>query len=178
MVRTGDGRTDIPVTYISTSYHLYNRFLCLKHLYIVPPSQCLLYSCKTPECGCGRRADKSTRPIGPDAQALLESSGFDLIQNPEDAAPSREWVLENLRNPDVHGVCIMHPHKSDRVDQEFLDACNPNIKVVSTMSVGFGTSISPFVESLGGFGLIPRSHRRRRCKQERDQDRTYPRCTR
>ncbi|KAK1926720.1 hypothetical protein DB88DRAFT_178414 [Papiliotrema laurentii] len=78
-----------------------------------------------------------TRPIGPDATAILEQSGFNLIMNPEDAAPTREWVLGHLANPDVHGVCIMHPHKSDRVDEEFLNACNPNLKVISTMSVGY-----------------------------------------
>jgi len=47
-------------------------------------------------------------------------------------------VLQNLANPEVYGACIMHPHKSDRVDEEFVNACNPNFKVVSTCSVGYG----------------------------------------
>lgn len=32
----------------------------------------------------------------------------------------------------------MHPHKSDKVDEEFVNACNSNFKVVSTCSVGYG----------------------------------------
>jgi glyoxylate/hydroxypyruvate reductase len=86
------------------------------------------------------RLTPSTRPIGAEASEILESSGFDLIRNTEDAEPTREWVLKHLANPDVYGVCIMHPHKSDRVDDEFLAACNPNLKVISTCSVGFGES--------------------------------------
>ena len=69
---------------------------------------------------------------------ILQSSGFELIVNPQDAEPSREWVLKHLSNPDVHGVCIMHSQPSDKVDQEFLDAANSNLKVISTFSVGFG----------------------------------------
>lgn len=95
-----------------------------------------------PSCGkppaCIRLTDKSTRPLGEDAIKVLKDSGLDLIINPEDAEPSRQWVLENLSNPEVHGVCIMHPHKSDIVDEEFLNACNKNMKVVSTCSVGYG----------------------------------------
>ena len=105
-------------------------------------------TCLPCSCTSGRplsihvQLTRSTRPIGPEASEILESSGFDLIRNPEDSEPSREWVLKHLANPDVHGVCIMHPHKSDRVDDEFLAACNPNLKVVSTCSVGFGECIA------------------------------------
>lgn len=71
---------------------------------------------------------------------ILSESPFELILNPENAEPSRQWVLEKLSDPEVHGACIMHSQRSDKVDQEFLDACNPNIKVVSTFSVGYGRS--------------------------------------
>lgn len=70
--------------------------------------------------------------------AKLEASGFDLIVNPVDAEPTRAWVLENIANPDVISVCLMHGQGSDKVDEEFLNACNPNLKTVSTFSVGFG----------------------------------------
>jgi glyoxylate/hydroxypyruvate reductase len=43
-----------------------------------------------------------------------------------------------LRDPEVHGICIMHAQAEDKVDAEFLEACNPNLKVISTFSVGFG----------------------------------------
>lgn len=69
---------------------------------------------------------------------ILEDAPFELILNPEDAQPSREWVLKHLADPEVHGACIMHGQPSDKVDKEFLDACNPNFKVISTFSVGYG----------------------------------------
>lgn len=71
---------------------------------------------------------------------ILEDAPFELILNPENAEPSREWVLKHLADPEVHGACIMHSQSSDKVDKEFLDACNPNIKVISTFSVGYGKS--------------------------------------
>lgn len=69
---------------------------------------------------------------------LLDESGFELIINPEDAQPKREWVLEHLRDEQVIAACIMHSQPSDKVDKEFLDNCNPNLKTISTFSVGFG----------------------------------------
>ncbi|WWC66501.1 uncharacterized protein I206_100403 [Kwoniella pini CBS 10737] len=37
-------------------------------------------------------------------------SGYELIVNPEDAAPKREWVLKHLADPEVGAACIMHNH--------------------------------------------------------------------
>ena len=37
----------------------------------------------------------------------------------------------------MHGICIMHSQVEDKVNGEFLGACNPNLKVISTFSVGF-----------------------------------------
>ncbi|ORX36051.1 hypothetical protein BD324DRAFT_646148 [Kockovaella imperatae] len=78
-----------------------------------------------------------TRHVGEDAMHLLGTSGFDLIINPNNAQPPREWVLEHLKDPEVIAACIMHSQPSDKVDQEFLAACNPNLKTISTFSVGF-----------------------------------------
>ncbi len=75
--------------------------------------------------------------------ALLESSGFELIVNPNDSAIARDWVLKHVADPEVHGIIIMPSQPNDKVDQEFLQACNPNLKVISTFSVGFGMSLSP-----------------------------------
>jgi glyoxylate/hydroxypyruvate reductase len=61
-----------------------------------------------------------------------------VIINPSDAEPTREWVLKHLADPEVLAACIMHSQGSDKVDKEFLDACNPNLKVISTFSVGYG----------------------------------------
>lgn len=72
--------------------------------------------------------------------AKLRAEPFELVINPEDAEPSREWVLEKISDPDVVAACIMHGQKSDKVDGEFLAKAGKGIKVISTFSVGFGES--------------------------------------
>lgn len=83
-------------------------------------------------------ADSSTRDVGAAAMAKLKAEPFELVVNPEDAEPSREWVLEHIADPDVAAVCIMHGQKSDRVDDEFLGKVGKGVKVISTFSVGYG----------------------------------------
>lgn len=83
-------------------------------------------------------ADISTRNVGPEAMALLKATSFELIVNPEDAEPSRSWVLEKIADPEVIAACIMHGQPSDKVDAELLGAASKNLKVISTFSVGFG----------------------------------------
>lgn len=72
--------------------------------------------------------------------AKLKESPFELIVNPEDAAPSRDWVLQHLKDPELVAACIMHGQASDKVDAEFIEACGPGVKCISTFSVGFGES--------------------------------------
>ncbi|ORY32274.1 hypothetical protein BCR39DRAFT_479057 [Naematelia encephala] len=78
-----------------------------------------------------------SRHVGDHAMSILSSSGFDLIVNSEDAAPSREWVLKHLADPEMAAMCLMHGQPSDIVDEELLNACGPNVKCLSTFSVGF-----------------------------------------
>jgi glyoxylate/hydroxypyruvate reductase len=66
----------------------------------------------------------------------LEATNFELIVNPVDGEPTRAWVLEKVADPEVVAACIMHGQPSDKIDREFLDAASPNLKVVSTFSVG------------------------------------------
>ncbi|OCF54208.1 glyoxylate reductase [Kwoniella mangroviensis CBS 10435] len=80
----------------------------------------------------------STRHVGTHAMSILQGSGYELIVNPQDSEPSREWVLHQIADPQVGAACIMHSQPSDKVDQEFIDACNENLKCVSTFSVGYG----------------------------------------
>ncbi|KAK6905837.1 hypothetical protein I203_106671 [Kwoniella mangroviensis CBS 8507] len=75
--------------------------------------------------------------------SILQGSGYELIVNPQDSEPSREWVLHQIADPQVGAACIMHSQPSDKVDQEFIDACNENLKCVSTFSVGYGESATP-----------------------------------
>ncbi|WOO78182.1 Glyoxylate reductase/hydroxypyruvate reductase [Vanrija pseudolonga] len=90
-----------------------------------------------------------TRNVGPEAMAKLEATDFELIVNPVDGEPTRAWVLEKVADPEVIAACIMHGQPSDKVDREFLDAASPNLKVVSTFSVGFDHIDVPYANSKG-----------------------------
>lgn len=46
--------------------------------------------------------------------------------------PSRAWILEHLQGVDGVAICM-----TEKVDEEFLDAAGPSLKVISTMSVGY-----------------------------------------
>lgn len=69
--------------------------------------------------------------------AILRQSDYDLIVNPEDAPPSREWVLNHLADPQVYAACIMHSQPSDKVDKELIATANDNLRCISTFSVGY-----------------------------------------
>ncbi|TYJ52489.1 hypothetical protein B9479_006923 [Cryptococcus floricola] len=78
-----------------------------------------------------------TRHLGDHAMAILDKSGIDYLLNTEDDAPSREWVLKHIADKDVRAACIMHSQPSDRINDEFIRAANPNFSAVSTFSVGY-----------------------------------------
>lgn len=70
--------------------------------------------------------------------AILRQSGYDLIVNPNDAPPSREWVLNHLADPQVYAACIMHSQPSDKVDKMLIASASDNLRCISTFSVGYG----------------------------------------
>ncbi|GHJ85872.1 hypothetical protein NliqN6_2274 [Naganishia liquefaciens] len=72
------------------------------------------------------------RDMGKEAMGILKHSGYELVVWPETTPPPRSWVLDNVK--DAAGICVM---MADRVDDELLDAAGPNLKVVSTFSVGY-----------------------------------------
>ncbi|KAI0360451.1 hypothetical protein OH77DRAFT_1393084 [Trametes cingulata] len=73
------------------------------------------------------------RDLGPDVMPLLfKHPELEAIVWPHNKACDREWLLENIRG--AVGVLVM---LSDKVNAEFLDAAGPNLRVVSTMSVGY-----------------------------------------
>ncbi|EAL21744.1 hypothetical protein CNBC4460 [Cryptococcus deneoformans B-3501A] len=78
-----------------------------------------------------------TRNLGEHAMTILRQSGYDLIVNPDDAPPSREWVLNHLADPQVYAACIMHSQPSDKVDKELIATANDNLRCISTFSVGY-----------------------------------------
>ncbi|KIJ37273.1 hypothetical protein M422DRAFT_76119 [Sphaerobolus stellatus SS14] len=76
-----------------------------------------------------------TRDIGEKALKILEQERSDLnvyLQIWSEPRPAdRDWLLRHIEG--ASGVLIM---LSEKVDEEFLEAAGPSLKVVSTMSVG------------------------------------------
>ncbi|OBZ77372.1 Glyoxylate reductase/hydroxypyruvate reductase [Grifola frondosa] len=74
-----------------------------------------------------------SRNLGPDVMPLLtQRSDLEIVLWPENRVCDRKWLLENIAG--ATGVLVM---LSEKIDAEFLDAAGPNIRVVSTMSVGY-----------------------------------------
>jgi len=77
-----------------------------------------------------------TRDIGEKAMAILEQERSDLNVHLqiwcEPGPADRKWLLHNVEG--ATGILVM---LSEKVDDEFLDAAGPSLKVVSTMSVGY-----------------------------------------
>jgi len=73
-----------------------------------------------------------TRRLPPDAQACLEKIDADIYQWQEDCAIPREILLKEAKG--AHGILCM---LTDKVDDDLLDAAGDQLKVVSTMSVGY-----------------------------------------
>ncbi|MCI4379609.1 hypothetical protein PGIGA_G00230190 [Pangasianodon gigas] len=74
-----------------------------------------------------------TRRIPQEGMKLLQkASMFDVLVWDSDEPVPRAELLEKVEG--AHGLlCLL----SDRIDAEVLDAAGPNLKVISTMSVGF-----------------------------------------
>ncbi|MEE6510877.1 hypothetical protein FKM82_031213 [Ascaphus truei] len=74
-----------------------------------------------------------TRRIPPEGQKLLFQAGICLVQqwNSDEPIP-REELLKGVVG--AHGLlCLL----SDKIDKELLDTAGSNLKVISTLSVGF-----------------------------------------
>ncbi|CAJ1052157.1 hypothetical protein F7725_005488%2C partial [Xyrichtys novacula] len=75
-----------------------------------------------------------TRQIPPDGLKILRESGqvqFDLWDS-DDAPVPRKELLQKVKGVDGL-LCVL----TEKIDAELLDAAGPNLKVLSTMSVGF-----------------------------------------
>ncbi|KAJ6557815.1 D-isomer specific 2-hydroxyacid dehydrogenase [Mycena capillaripes] len=72
------------------------------------------------------------RHLGPAMPLLLDRKDIDIALWPEERACERAWLLENIKG--AAGVLVLLP---DIVNEELLDAAGPNLRVVSTMSVGY-----------------------------------------
>ncbi|PPQ73438.1 hypothetical protein CVT26_015825 [Gymnopilus dilepis] len=76
-----------------------------------------------------------TRDLGPDIMPLLlkrEQQDLDVIVWDKDANCDRQWLLQNA--PGASALIVL---LTDKVDAELLDAAGPQLRVVSTMSIGY-----------------------------------------
>ncbi|XP_063313337.1 glyoxylate reductase/hydroxypyruvate reductase-like [Pelobates fuscus] len=74
-----------------------------------------------------------TRRIPPEGQKLLsQADSYNVKQWDSDEPIPRDELIKGVAG--AHGLlCLL----SDKIDQEVLDAAGPNLKVISTLSVGF-----------------------------------------
>ncbi|XP_040043267.2 glyoxylate reductase/hydroxypyruvate reductase [Gasterosteus aculeatus] len=75
-----------------------------------------------------------TRQIPPEGLRILRESGRVTVDlwDSDDVPVPREELLQRVKGVDGL-VCVL----TEKIDAELLDAAGPNLKVVSTMSVGF-----------------------------------------
>ncbi|KAL0097260.1 D-isomer specific 2-hydroxyacid dehydrogenase [Phycomyces blakesleeanus] len=74
----------------------------------------------------------ATRKLLPESQARLEAQGFDLVQWKEDASMPRDLLLKEVKGADAL-LCVL----SDKIDKEVFTTAGPQLKLVTTMSVGY-----------------------------------------
>ncbi|KAF5393413.1 hypothetical protein D9757_000754 [Collybiopsis confluens] len=74
-----------------------------------------------------------SRDLGPNVMPLLTQRGdIEVVLWTQNSACDRKWLLDNVKG--ATGIVVMI---TDLVDTELLDAAGPDLKVVSTMSVGY-----------------------------------------
>ncbi|KAJ2964974.1 hypothetical protein NQZ79_g81 [Umbelopsis isabellina] len=73
-----------------------------------------------------------TRRLPPQAQATLEKLDAEIYQWQEDSAIPRDVLLKEIKGADGL-LCLL----TDKVDNELLGVAGDNLKVISTMSVGY-----------------------------------------
>ncbi|KAJ7735729.1 hypothetical protein B0H16DRAFT_127262 [Mycena metata] len=72
------------------------------------------------------------RHLGPAMPLLQDRKDIEVVLWPEDRSCERSWLLDNIRG--AAGVLVL---LGDKVNEELLEAAGPNLRVVSTMSVGY-----------------------------------------
>ncbi|KAF6733814.1 Glyoxylate reductase/hydroxypyruvate reductase [Oryzias melastigma] len=73
-----------------------------------------------------------TRQIPPEGLRILKESGTFELWDSDDVPVSRAELLKKVKGVDGL-LCVL----TEKIDAELLDAAGPNLKVLSTMSVGF-----------------------------------------
>uniref|UniRef100_A0A8C5C4P0 D-isomer specific 2-hydroxyacid dehydrogenase NAD-binding domain-containing protein n=1 Tax=Gadus morhua TaxID=8049 RepID=A0A8C5C4P0_GADMO len=88
-----------------------------------------------------------TRRIPPEGAKLLSQAGvYEVAQWDSDEPVPRAELLKGVEG--AHGIlCLL----SDKIDAELLDAAGPNLKVISTLSVGFDHMAMDEIKKRGGW---------------------------
>ncbi|XP_024139992.1 glyoxylate reductase/hydroxypyruvate reductase [Oryzias melastigma] len=86
-----------------------------------------------------------TRRIPPEGMKILAAAeGCEVSQWDSDEPVPRSELLKGVEG--AHGLlCLL----SDKIDKEVLDAAGPNLKVISTMSVGFDHLVHSEIKKRG-----------------------------
>lgn len=74
-----------------------------------------------------------TRDLGPEIMPLLQNRpDIEMVLWTQDTACSRDWLLLNAKGATALIILV-----TDKADAELFDTAGPQLKVVSTMSVGY-----------------------------------------
>lgn len=83
-----------------------------------------------------------TRKIPGSGIKMLQDAGYEVVVSPHDRDLERQELLNFIQGAD--GVLIM---LTDKVDQEFINACGPNLKIVANFAVGLDNLDVPTISS-------------------------------
>ena len=83
-----------------------------------------------------------TRKIPGNGIKMLQDGGFEVVVSPQDRALERQELLNFIQGAD--GVLT---ELTDKVDEEFINAAGPNLKIVANYAVGFDNLDFPALSS-------------------------------
>ena len=83
-----------------------------------------------------------TRKIPGNGIKMLEEVGYEVMVSPHDRVLERQELLNFIQGAD--GVLCM---LTDKVDQEFINACGPQLKIVANFAVGIDNFDLPALSS-------------------------------
>ena len=83
-----------------------------------------------------------TRKIPGNGIKMLQDAGFEVVVSPHDRALERQELLNFIQG--ANGVLTQ---LTDKVDEEFINAAGPNLKIVANYAVGFDNLDLPILTS-------------------------------
>lgn len=83
-----------------------------------------------------------TRKIPGNGVKILQNQGYEVVVGQQDGPMTREQLLEVIRGADA-----VFTQLQDKVDQQFLDAAGPQLKIVANYAVGYDNFDLPTISS-------------------------------